>query len=238
VSILELTAAFDAKMAANVDELKEEFDTKMEAKVLELVQGFVDPRLSFFNVESSTDSRFSDAVKEQIRTLRCCMACGLDADSCSNLGRELTCAHILSVKKKKVDCNVHFGITANYKTDVKPTAQQNAILLCGRRGVDGSCHDLYDTNVISMFYSPEDSKYKWYRLNSLNECFDGETTKSAHGFAEWLTTKENEKYRRLLAWRTLNLLSKIGNTDISSNVSLRAGFIDYLKRSEEEECDD
>lgn len=238
-----------------ITSLKADFKEELQQEFAHMI----DPRLIYFNPEDSVASKydygttefdFAKSEKGEVRKYGVCMGCGRDAPTCKDLGVELTCAHILSSKAGSSQLSSDFGEGKGYVDDIVLSSRRNYLLLCGTMGNKGSCHHAFDTRQISLFYSADDNSYKWYRMDELDLCFNasgfddstsssfsasGTTvrTRSAPGLMTIPEATTVNKYRRLLAWRTINLLIKAGNKDIAKN---RSGFMDYLKQSEENEC--
>lgn len=258
VASLNLFAEQKLLLESTVASLKAEFKEEMQQEFSHMI----DSRLKYFNPESSVASKydpgttefdFAKSEKTVVRLHGTCMGCGRDAATCKGLGFELTCAHILSSTADASQLSSDFGEGKGYVDDIVLSSRRNYLLLCGTLGNIGSCHDAFDTRQISLFYSADDDSYKWYRMDELDLCFNavgfddlaGATsssssasgtamrTRSAPGLVTIPEATAMNKYRRLLAWRTINLLIKAGNKDILKN---RSGFMDYLKQSEENEC--
>jgi hypothetical protein len=225
-----------------------------KAEAMEEMSHMMDPRIRYFNVENSASSIKSDrqsmgsmavnAEKDEVRKFGRCMGCGVVP--ASHAPFQLTCAHILSSREHQTTINSHFGIDGEFVDNPVLWSQSNYLLLCGTKGQLGSCHDKFDTRKMSLFYSYEDGFYKWYSLDNLEQCFNAggfidsqvitSLSRTVNGsFSFHADSVPFPIYLRFLAWRTINCLSAAGNSDFGKN---RAGFIEYLKRSEESECTD
>jgi hypothetical protein len=228
----ELKKDFDLKLEQN----RAEFESRMQ-EVESFVDSLVDPRVKYWNAnaESSTGSRDDiDAEKKHdkllVKSFDRCMGCGR-----TELDRKLSVAHIIcdvgSRRRLEVDYYELFGTVGGYRDDVNPARKENFLLLCGSQGQKGTCHDLYDTLQISLYWDSLSGTYRWFRsyLKFVGGCHPDDIATIT-----WTTAQIGVKYRRLLAWRTLRTILQPGLSNFTS-LSERAAFIDFLKSSEREE---
>ena len=213
----------DAKIAALEEKIEEQRIALEETKAV--VDNLVDPRIQIWTAgASSAPSSISSEVRLMRKTYKeenTCMFCG-----CNSGTKELSIAHIVPSKSSAI--NVVFGRDNNYVDDVKLESTQNFLVLCGSHGRQGTCHNAYDNLKISLYFNISEGVYRWYIAKDAN----------VHGFGRVLTVEElGEKYVRLLAWRTLSTVLQPGPT-FPGTPAERTAFINMLKISEEEECND
>jgi predicted restriction endonuclease len=149
-------------------------------------------RLTCFG-DKGTDIPSTKSLRLKVRTAydQKCLLCGTTED--------LHVAHLVSHNSTMDYSRFQRPI---YKTSFDPSSIRNRILLCGTKGVRGSCHDLFDNFKITIVY---DALSSLYRALVVMEDTNRPSFKVSQNWE--LTFPPNMKeeympYKRLLAWRT------------------------------------
>ena len=141
---------------------------------------------------------------------RICVVCGDD---------NATMAHIVSGNSntKYPDFN-----TPRYKTDLDNKSSRNYIPLCGTLGKANSCHNEFDSFLLTFLYNPLTRKYF---IISLNESWINH-----HRHGTEIELKHNP-YNRLLVWRTRKCLIEFGSKFSFDQVSKIIGAADLSEET-------
>jgi len=181
----------------------EEQETALK-ELASVVNKMSDARPLYWNdVESSSNiSKFPVAKQPAIQNRRqvyrnslgYCFGCGTTS---------LSTEHIIP----SISANAFsaFGHSNGYAEDIDPESPANYLILCGNKGVQGTCHHAYDTLKISLYEDRRDDTvdvvYKWYVCDP-----------SIQGFSavEHRASIIGRKYTRLLTWRTIRSIMNPG----------------------------
>ena len=228
---------FDAKLAKLEEKLNEQEEklNEQEQKLNEqavVLDNMTDPRLKVWNAgeSSSTKSTKSTNSTDKNRnissrkgyksTIGMCMGCGCTDPS------KLSVAHIVA---HNAAINTLFGEDGNYVDNVEIECTRNYLVLCGKQGEENTCHNSYDNLKMSLYFSKADDVFKWYTVDDV----------TAERVRDRVLSVDEigDKYVRLLNWRTLKTVIGHG-TPYRGSSAERAQFINFLKISEEDECND
>jgi DNA-binding transcriptional MerR regulator len=248
MNVEEITAFVERRLEQQKEEQKKEFDAKLakleeklneqeeklneqEEKLNEqavVLDNMTDPRLKVWNAGESSSTKSTKSTnstdknrnisnrKEYKKTIGMCMGCGCTDQS------KLSVAHIVAH-------NSAINTDGNYVDDVEIECTRNYLVLCGNHGEENTCHNSYDNLKMSLYFSKADGVFKWYTADDV----------TAERVRDRVLSVDEigEKYVRLLNWRTLKTVIGHGTPYRGSSAD-RAQFINFLKISEEDECND
>lgn len=120
----------------------------------------------------------------------CCLFCGTT--------HELTMAHLISELRPDSDFDLSMFGPPHYKDEVDVKSNRNFLLLCGTSGKAGTCHDMFDRFELSLVYDALHNRYTLVHVHSDHRLHGKVVDIRGHV----------QPYRRLLAWRYKNSISK------------------------------